>query len=208
MKTYKRNKGEKYRDYLSRIAHVADTRLLALEKQTKYDIRNTPEFSSAYAYAQQTTGNDEKPRFRRNLNNLSMKEVKDRIKEIETFLGYSTSTLTGVKNVSKEIDKRFRDKLEMITGDENVDNIPQDFYRGLLDKRRSEENDALPPSLEGEFGKYVESSVTSLLEYSDERLKNAQILYKFYGTKKYKRDLEYEQKLNDYLHRNKEYLKE
>lgn len=205
MKQYKRAKGVSYRNYLKRISHVADTRLLNLEKSTKYDIRNTPEFSQAYEYAQKMTGNVSKPRFRRGLNKLSIKEVKARIKQIEAFLNYETSTIRGVKQLSKKIDERLKEKLKNITGDESLTEMPSEFYRGYLDKQRAIDNDYVPYE-EELFGKYSKEELLTMLDLSTSRVESAEKLYKKYGTKQYKRQLELEKKLKEYLEKNREVI--
>lgn len=94
--------------HLKKAAHAANQRLREIEKQGLQE-------ESAYSIArraQQARGiSREKARFSEGFSTMNDREFRHTIRAIEKFLSADTSTLSGIKTVSRKVVKAVREKL-------------------------------------------------------------------------------------------------
>lgn len=94
--------------HLKKAAHAANQRLREIERQGLQD-------ESAYSIArraQQARGiTREKARFPEGFSTMSDREFRQTVRAIEKFLSADTSTLSGIKTVSRKVVASVREKL-------------------------------------------------------------------------------------------------
>lgn len=108
--------------HLKKAAHAANQRLREIEKQGLQE-------ESAYSIArraQQARGiTRDKARFPEGFSTMSDREFRQTVRAIEKFMEAETSTLSGIKTVSRKVVKAVREKLNnrgRNIGDKATDN--------------------------------------------------------------------------------------